>query len=108
MKDTLYRKTVTEKGRILYVPHVEADPRRLEIEQSQVVTLLSTMVMSMAMATKDQYPPHARVHRELQKLEEAVVNLTRLNKAPLEPELIDVGVAAWNAAIGTIQERLAI
>lgn len=106
MTDQLYIKTKSANGRVSYVPHVAPDPRRVEIEQSQAVALLSTITLSMLMSVEDQYPPHSRLAREINNVGKAVAALAKLNNAPLDADLVDVGVAAWNAAIRVIQEGL--
>lgn len=107
MSEQLYRKVTSDKGRVSYVPFIAPDPRREFIDQKQAVALLTVLVLSLLMATEDQYPPHSRLAREISNVGVAVTRLSKLNNEPLEPELIDVGVAAWNSAIDTIMTMLA-
>jgi hypothetical protein len=77
-----------------------------EIPQDQVVTLLTTLIVSMLMSVSGQMPDHAKAAREIKKVEQAVLGLAKLNAAPLDPHLINIGVACWNSAIRTMQEQL--
>ena len=76
------------------------------IESEEVITILTTLVISMLMAIENQLAPHMKLSRETKLLEQAVLRYATLNRAKLEPALIDVGVDAWNAAIKAVQQGL--
>ena len=101
----LYEKVMVGK-RTTYREHNPEIPKMQEIEQSQVVTLLTTLTISMLMTVEEQLPPHARVAREVKNVEAAVIRLAKLNAEPLEPHLVEVGVLAWNSAIHAMQAGL--
>lgn len=103
----LYEKHVSGKGRTTYIPHVPPDPRKLEIPQEQIVTLLTTLTLSMLMSVEEQLPDHARAAREIKNVETALVRLAKLNAQSLDPLLVEVGVAAWNAAMYSMQKGVA-
>lgn len=104
--EQLYRKVVSPKGRVTYERYTPPDPRREFIDQEQAVALLTVIVLSMLMATEDQYPPHSRLAREINNVGVAVTRLSKLNNKPLDSDLVDVGVKAWNATIDTIMTEL--
>ncbi len=78
----------------------------LQIELEEVITILKTLTISMLMAIESQLAPHTKLARETKLLEQAVLRYATLNGAKLRPELIDVGVEAWNAATKATQEGL--
>lgn len=100
----LYEK-VMKGQRTTYVPHVPPDPRLFEIPQEQMITLLVSLTISMLMTVEGQLPDHSRAAREIKGVEQAVIRLAKLNAQPLDPELVEVGVAAWNSAIFTMQSQ---
>ena len=77
-----------------------------EIEEKQMVTLLTALTISMLASVYDQLPKHAILHRKIVKVEEPIRDLAKLNCEPLDPRLVDVGVMAWNGAINGMQAGL--
>jgi hypothetical protein len=77
-----------------------------EIENKQIVTLLSALTISMLMSISEQMPPHATLARRIKGVEESIKSLAQLNGEPLDPDLVEVGVGCWNAAIHAMQEGL--
>lgn len=103
--NTLYEKVMIGK-RTTYREHVPAPVVMPEIEQKQVVTLLTTLTISMLMSVYEQLPSHATMSRKIRKVEESIRDLAKLNCEPLDPQLVEVGVAAWNGAIKSMQDGL--
>lgn len=101
----LYEK-ITNGKRTTYKPYVPPQINMPEIEQSQIVTLLSALTMSMLMSVQNQLPEHAKLARTIKGVVDAVRALAKLNAEPLQAELVDVGVSAWNAAIQDMQIKL--
>ena len=102
----LYEQIISANGRITYKPHVPPHVSMPEIEQAEMVTLLSTLTLSMLMSIEDQLPPHKTLARKIRDVETAIQELARLNYAPLSDDLINVGTQAWNGAIRAMQEGL--
>lgn len=102
---TLYEKIMVGK-RTTYREHIPSPIVMPEIDQKQMVTLLTALTISMLMSVEQQLPDHSRFCREIKNVESAVVRLSRLNAEPLNPDLVDVGVAAWNGAIVAMQCKL--
>ena len=101
----LYERKQAGKS-VRYIEHVPEKINMPDIEQAQVVTLLATLSLSMLISVEEQLPPHATLVRKIRKVEEAIKDLATLNCAPLDDQLVDVGVDAWNAAIFAMQEKL--
>jgi len=70
------------------------------------VTLLTTLTISMLISVYDQLPPSDILHRKIRNVEREVRDLAKLNCEPLNPNLVDVGVMAWNGAIHAMQVGL--
>lgn len=105
----LYEKITSPSGRVTYREHKASTDilEDKEIEPAQVVTILTTLVLSMLMSVSEQLAPHTKISRETKQLEQAVVRYAGLNGAKLEPAHVDVGVQAWNVAVKAIQDGLA-
>jgi len=105
MEEQLYRKV--QKGKVTrYEPYTPTPHVMDEIESTQIVTLLTTLTISMLMSIEQQLESHSRIAREIRNVEQAVVRLAKLNAAPLDDMLVDVGVKAWNDAIYSMQQGL--
>lgn len=102
----LYEKIVSKGGKTSYRPYVPPDNSMMDIPQDQVITLLTTLTISMLMSVSNQMPDHAKAAREIRKVEQSVLGLAKLNAAPLDEQLVNIGIACWNSAIRTMQERL--
>jgi hypothetical protein len=92
-----------------FTPVAPAAPDVLEdkeIDAEEVVTILSGMVISMLMSVSEQLLPHMKVSKETKLLEQAVVRYASNAGAKVRPELVDVGVKSWNAAVKAMQEGL--
>jgi len=104
----LYKKITSPSGRNTYQeynPAIEIISDK-EITSEQVVTIMATLNISMLMAISGQLLPHTRLGRETKLLEQAIVRYAGLNGGKLDPELVEVGVEAWNAAVKAIQSGL--
>lgn len=101
----LYEKIMQGK-KTTYREYTPKPIKMPEIEQSQVVTLLYTLSISMLMSVREQLPPHAAMARKVKAVEEAIVSLSKLNAEPMDEDLVTVGVEAWNAAIYSMQVGL--
>lgn len=89
-----------------YKPHIPAPINMPEIEQKQIVTLLSALTISMLISVSEQLPPHATLARRIKGVEESVRMLAALNGEALDTDLVEIGVGAWNAAIYAMQAGL--
>lgn len=95
-----------EKGKqVRYVPYTPP-VLMAEIDNQQLVTLMSTLVITLLVKVSEQLPEHARIAREVKRVEEDVVRLAKLNAAPLSEEVIEVGVKMWHSAVETMQREL--
>jgi hypothetical protein len=106
----LYERIISPAGKVTYREHVPKKPNLIGdqlIEESEVVSLLTALVVSMQMSISEQLASHTKFSRELKLFEAAVVRFAALNQEPLTPELVDVGVTCWNAAVKTMQDGLA-
>lgn len=79
---------------------------RDELTHSQLINLTVTLVACMLLSIEDLFPKHSRVKREIKKVEEAICNLARIHTEPVDDHMINAGVAAWNAAMQELQEKL--
>ena len=104
----LYERVVSTSGRVTYREHkpVPAILEDKEIDTEEVVTLLCTLVISLLLSVSEQLQPHQKLAREVKLLEQAVLRFASLNGRKLNPNLIEVGVDAWNAAIKAMQDGL--
>jgi hypothetical protein len=104
----LYEKTTSPAGRVSYREHSPATDiiEDKEIEPGQVVTILSTLVISMLMSVSGQLVPHSKIGRETVLLENAVLRYAKLNGNKVDPATVEVGVQAWNAAVVAMQAGL--
>jgi len=101
----LYERVMQGK-KTTYREHHPAPVIMPELENSQVVTLLSALTISMLMSVSEQLPPHATLARRVRGVEESIKSLAQLNGAPLDSDLVEVGVNCWNAAIHAMQDGL--
>lgn len=101
----LYEKVMIGK-KTTYREYVEPVVVMPEIENNQIVTLLSAPTISMLMSVSEQLPPHATLARRIRGVEESIKALAQLNGDALDPQLIVLGVGCWNAAIHAMQDGL--
>jgi hypothetical protein len=101
----LYEKVMQGK-KTTYREHIPAPIVMPEIENKQIVTLLSALTISMLMSISEQMPPHATLARRIKGVEESIKALAQLNGEPLDPDLVTAGVSAWNSAIFSLQASL--
>lgn len=101
---TLYIKVMKGKKTTYqeYNPHVPCP----ELEDKQILTLMSTLVVALIMHYENKFPAHARLGRQLNKVKESVIDLAALNKEPLDETYIQAGARAWEGAIEKVQEFL--
>lgn len=101
---TLYVKVMKGKKTTYqeYNPYVPCP----ELEDKQILTLMSTLVVALLMHYEDKFPEHSRLGRQLNKVKESVIDLAALNKEPLDETYIQAGARAWEGAIEKIQEFL--
>lgn len=101
---TLYVKVMKGKRTTYqeYNPYVPCP----ELEDKQILTLMSTLVIALMMHYENKFPEHARLGRQLNKVKEAVIDLAALNKEPLDETYIQAGARAWEGAIEKVQEFL--
>lgn len=98
---TLYEKKMIGK-RVTYVEHQPYTSTLVELEQEQVISLLTTFTLAMLMSVSAQCVSHSRAGREIKKVEEAIIGLARLNPKGIDAEIIELGTTAWNAAIAAV------
>lgn len=101
----LYEKVMQGK-KTTYREYVQPQISMPEIESKQMVTLLTALNISMLISVYDQLPDHGTLSRKIKKVEEAIRDLAKLNCEPLDYQLVDVGVMAWNGAISAMQAGL--
>lgn len=101
----LYEKVITGK-RTSYKPFTPPQILVDDVDQSEMITLLTSLTISTLMTVEKQFPHHARLPREIKNVEGAIVRLAKLNASPLDDYLVKVGVTAWNDAIKSIQSSL--
>lgn len=77
-----------------------------EIDDSIVINLLSSLVLSLLMSITDQIPAHQRKARAIKKVEESLRELAQLNSQPLSGEMVTVGVTIWNRCIEELQHAV--
>ena len=97
----LFEKVMTGK-RTTYIPHDPYINTLVELEQEQVISLLTTFTLAMLMSVSGQIVNHSRAAREIRKVEEAIIGLAKLNTKGIDAEIVELGTIAWNAAIGAI------
>lgn len=109
VRTQLYEKTM-KGGRVRYVPWQERYRATLHLEDAELCTILSGMVTGFLMAAEDHFPPHARVRREIKKLEDALVSLAQAVGTVSDPseKMLTLGVMGWNAAIQAMEEWLKV
>ena len=105
----LYEKTM-QGGRVRYIPWQERYRATLHLEDAELCTILSGMVTGFLLAAEDHYPPHARVRREIKKVEDALVSLAQAVGTVTEPseKMMTLAVMGWNAAIKAMEEGLTV
>jgi hypothetical protein len=101
----LYEKIMVGK-KTTYREYDPPLPSMEFIETDQMITLLTTLTISMLMSIEQQLTSHSRIAREIRNVEAAVVKLAKLNAAPLDDDLVNVGIAAWNDTIHSMQAGL--
>jgi hypothetical protein len=100
----LYERIETGK-RVSYKPHNPYyTDQLLELEQEQVISLLTTFTLAMLMSVSAQCVSHSRAAREIRKVEEAIIGLAKLNPKGIDETTILLGTKAWNSAIKSIAE----
>lgn len=101
-----YEKRISEKGKVSYIEHRPEPLAMAEIDNKQVISLVSALVISMLLSIEEQFEPHAALGRRIKGVEEAIVSLAQLNGEPLDPQLIETGVNAWRSAVNSIIKDL--
>lgn len=102
----LYTKEVSPKGKVSYKEYITPQNEMYELESDVIITLLSSLTICMLMSVEQILPDHSRIAREMKNVEQAVVKMAKLVGAPLDDKLVNVGVAAWNQAIHSMQKGL--
>lgn len=97
----LYEK-VMQGRKTTYKPHEPYTSTLVELEQDQVISLLTTFTLAMLMSVSGQIVSHTRAAREIRKVEEAIIGLAKLNVNGIDPVIVDMGTTAWNSAIKSI------
>lgn len=100
----LFEKVMVGK-RTTYKPHEGYNNTLIELEQDQVISLLTTFTLAMLMSVSGQLVSHSKAAREIRKVEEAIIGLAKLNVQGIDPEVIDMGTLAWNAAIAAVARK---
>lgn len=100
----LYERVMVGK-KTTYKEHEPYVSTLVELEQEQIISLLTTFTLAMLMSVSAQCVSHSRAGREIKKVEDAVVGLARLNPNGIDPEIIEMGTMAWNAAIQAIAKE---
>jgi len=98
----LYTKEVSKGGRVKYVEYPPADNVSMELDTSEVVTLLTVLCMCTTQSITRFLPDHSRIHRCVTDCEKAILKLSQGNRGPLDDHLIKVGEAGFNAGVKEI------
>ena len=72
----------------------------------QLITLTTTIGTCVLVTLERTQPPHAKLARQIKKVEEALKDLACLTGNVLETEHMTIGTEAWQAAMAVIQERV--
>lgn len=99
----LYEKHISPKGKITYTPYNPTVMPDMQIETEQVVAIFSALTISMLISLSDQLPKHTKIAREMDLLSNAIARFGKTTGEKLNPDHIDVGVLAWNAAVQAVQ-----
>lgn len=99
----LFTKNISPKGKVSYAPYNPAVMPDMQVEPEQVVAIFSALSISMLISLSDQLPKHSKIARELDLLSNAIARFGKVTGEPLNPDYIETGVLAWNAATQAVQ-----
>ena len=105
----LYERIVSPKGKVTYREHKPTDIMPdMEIEADEVISIISTMIVSFITMMKNQLPPSDILHRKIKNVNRELTELAAVGFVnPGSRGLyVDVGVQAWNAAVKAVQTEL--
>ncbi len=98
----LYTREVSPKGKITYQPYPPTVDIGMELDNGEVITLLTTLYMCVVMSITKFLPPHARIHRLAKDCETVLLKLSHSHRAPLDDHLVAVGEAGFTAYVEAI------
>lgn len=102
----LYQKQTSESGRVRYVPW-SGRPGAVDLDDRELVTLTSSVIVCFLEQVRNNMPAHSRLAREMADLQERVIQVAHLAKAlPLDPDMIQAGVLAWNGMVDALQHSI--
>lgn len=103
----LYVKSVSEKGKVTYLPYVPSTRAEIEIDNRQLATLAGTIGLCTLIGLERHLPQHAMLSRKIKALENAIIDLAKLGGKELDQRMTNAGVEAWGAAVQKLAEVLA-
>ncbi|MDY0037966.1 MAG: hypothetical protein RBS05_18805 [Zoogloea oleivorans] len=103
----LYRR-IEQGKRVRYEPWTERYRGKLDLEDAELMTILSGLVVGLLIQVEEHYPAHSRLKREIVKVENAVVSMARAAGTVNEPsaKMVTIATLAWNSAIQAMEEAL--
>ena len=106
-KIQLYEKSM-QGNRVRYLPWNERYRTELHLEDAELCTILSGLVVGFLIQMQEHYPDHSRLARELEKTMAAVVSLAKTAGTVSEPseKMLTVATMAWNAAVKAMEDGL--
>lgn len=101
----LYKRIVSDKGRITYEP-LEPKESVVELDDSEIRTLLTVFVTGIIEEALKNLPPHKRHARDLTDLQNATIKYAKGSPKPITDKQIDACVEAWNTALASLSVNL--
>ena len=103
----LYIKHTSPKGRVTYQPFPHVENASMELDNKEVVTILTSVGMCLTQSITRFLPYHSRINRNVTDVEKALLKLSKGAAGPLDEHLIQVGASGFNAAVQAICDGLA-
>ena len=95
----LYTKEVSSGGRVSYTEYPPKEDVSMELDNGEVCTLLTVLLMCTTQSITRFLPKHSRISRCVTDCEKAILNLSEGNRGPLDDHMIKVGEAGFNAGV---------
>lgn len=102
----LYEKKISSKGKVTYIEHGKPRQTTFEINDTQMLTLATTVAICCLEGLRRHLPDSDIKHRKIRNVETEIGALARLSYEKLAPEMVDAGVMAWGAAMERVQFEL--
>lgn len=104
----LYEKIISPSGRVTYKEYNPSNEGfdNMEVEVAEIVSIMSTLIISLTKLMSDQLEPSDILHRKIRNVGNELIELARVGFIKPQGLMVDIGVEAWNAAIKAIQEGM--